>query len=124
MKRNFRELDEDEVINLKEDNYSRATNYGLSTVKNSFNQYLKFKNINFEQMNRPEIDQTLQNYWPAIRTIKNEQYSASSMLNHRQVLCIHIKKEKNIDIIYDLDFTDSNKVFKNYLKILKKNGKG
>ena len=70
-------------------------------------------------MSKAELNEILQSYWPSLRKFNNEEYSAATLLNHRQLICMWLKDELSVDIIYDSDFTVSNNVFKNYLKSLK-----
>ena len=123
MKRNFNFVNDNELDELKSDVYSKQTEAGIKTVKRTFNMYLEAKNT-LMPTNDFELDKLLQYYWPSLRTVKNEHYTASSLLNYRQLLRCHFKRESGTDIIYGSAFVESNRVFNNFLKSLKSIGKG
>ena len=93
-------------------------------MKNAFIEYLRQKNINDIPTEKKCLDEILQSYWPSLRTISAEEYSASTLQSHRQLLKMSLKNEMNIDIINEMEFSESNIVFDNYTKSLKSKGKG
>ena len=63
-------------------------------------------------------------FWPSIRTTKDEEYSANSISNIRQLLRTVILKKTDLDIFHHPLLKSHNAVFENVLKKLKDIGKG
>ena len=49
MKRNFNEINDNELNDLKQTKYAKSTKYGINTVKGIFRQYLQSNIFDLEQ---------------------------------------------------------------------------
>jgi hypothetical protein len=94
----------------------------MSTEK-MFLDFLMTKDITEVPSDKAQLNTLLKEMWPSLRTVKGDQYRASSLQTIRQLLRIFVQKAVSVDIIADPDMTH-NIVFDNYLKSLKKVGKG
>ncbi len=96
----------------------------MANVENIFLQYLNIKNIAAISEDKHVFNLQLKEFWPFLRTIDGEEYKAFSLLTMRQSLRSALSKSMSLDIACDQEFKQSNDVFMNYVKSLKKCGKG
>ena len=83
------------------------------------------KGIQFENLDRNELNSLLSRFYMDARTVKGEFYKVSSLENFRHSLNRYLQSlEKKIDIIKDPDFSEANMAYKAALVELKKAGKG
>jgi hypothetical protein len=70
------------------------------------------------------LNSTLASFWPCLRTLKNEEYQASTLQHIRACLRLFLQEKIHVDIFNDPALLQQNKVFENYIRTLKKRGKG
>lgn len=123
-KRSFASCSMQEIESLQHRKYAQKTEKSLKHVGNIFLTFISGKGHSVVPPCVSSLNSLLCEYWPSLRTLKEEEYSASSLLTHRQLLRTYIVQQINVDIISDIRLKQHNNVFENYLKGLKERGKG
>jgi len=122
--RSFATCSSDDVQQLEKRRLSKKTEYSKQSVTNTLQAFLQTKNLAAIPGENEQLDTLLSSFWPSLRTIKGEQYRASSMMTIRNMLRLVIQDAVAIDI-FSKDHVPRNiKVFENYLKTLKNEGLG
>ena len=96
----------------------------LKSVAAIFNSYLQEKGYETLPSTPSLLNTLLCSYWPSLRTLKGDEYTARTLCNHRQLLRTYIMQSAQIDIFNAVELKDQNMVFDNYTKSLKQKGKG
>ena len=103
---------------------AKSTQSSMKCAKNMLVTYLDRKGIPQIPIDKSQLDNVLSNFWPSLRKTNGDKFRASSLLTLRQNLRAAISAENAIDIIEDLSFSQSNKLFGNFVKSLKNEGLG
>jgi hypothetical protein len=110
---------------LQNREYSKSTGSAIKYSENLLVEYVRLQKRLADIPSDPStLNQILQEFWPSLRTLKKEEYKASSLLHMRASLRLHLQEKLNLDISNHPAFVTQNAVFDNYLRSLKKRGKG
>ena len=124
MKRIFANLSPAEESLMTTTQHSKSYLASQKMVKNIFLEFLKTKSLNYDDVNKTVLVDILHIFYYSLRTKTGDHFKSSSFLNIRQSLRTVLKKDKDIDIIYDNDFAKANTTFVNMQKEIKAVGKG
>ena len=118
---------------LHSDNTKKATKRSVKL----FRSWLSAtgRDSNFELLSASAISDLLSHFWLEVRTKKKERYKGASMMNIRNGLNRHLQEVREnqladddntrfIDIMNDVAFKGSNRIFTAMIKELKRTGKG
>jgi hypothetical protein len=121
--RTFASCSSAQLSSYEKQSFAKKTEYAIAGAERIFKDFLKTKKIETIPTDKPTVNMLLKEFWPSLRTIKNEEYKASSLLTLRQNLRLVFSMKYQMEIIKDTEM-DHNLVFENYLKDLKKRGNG
>ncbi len=96
----------------------------MKSAEKLFLAFLLTKNLDNIPTCPFALNDVLCGYWPSLRTVKNEDYSANSLSTIRQLLRPLILKKTDVDILVHPSLKPQRDVFDNFLKVLKNKGKG
>jgi hypothetical protein len=124
IQRTFAKNSPEDISALEERSYAKKTEYSINSAEKIFKAFLQSKNLLDIPSCRSELNLHLKEFWPSLRTLLNgEEYRASSLFTLRQNLRLFLQRKIGVDIIADPDMSN-HVVFDNYIKTLKKRGKG
>ena len=84
------------------------------------------KDSNFENLEPPELDNLLSNFYASLQTVKGTEYSRSSLVGIRSGLNRHLTSppfQRQINVMKDRAFMKSNQVLTGMIKQMKREGK-
>nr|XP_054602829.1 MORC family CW-type zinc finger protein 3a isoform X4 [Nothobranchius furzeri] len=117
--------DLDELEKSKNEvNTVRQTAWALNCFQTWLN--LKHIQVNFQQVEKPELNTVLREFYGSIRTAKGERYSISSYLGLRAGLNRYVNEppvSRSWNLTQDPEFIPANNVFKGVIKKIRKAGK-
>ena len=124
----FREFSDVELRNLQDDLDPTNTVKSDAKCERILTAYLEQigKNVNYLDYSKEELNHTLGKFWFAARPKKegSEHYTVSSLKHIRYALKRIIFKKNKIDIITNPFFSESEQLFKDACRELKKKGYG
>jgi hypothetical protein len=124
MKRTFVTCSVEEIESLTKKKYAASTMRNIQTYENLLTAFLATKNVTVIPSDPSSLNDLLCEFWPSIRTSKNEEYSANSLCTMRHLLRTLILKKTDVDILLHPSLKPQYAVFDNVLKKLKDIGKG
>lgn len=122
--RTFSQCTDDDVENLSQRAHSRNTLKGIAVAKNIWLQFLHSKNLTETPTDCQQLNHLLCQFWPSLRKLSNEEYSANTLFTMRQNLRSYIRDTTKIDILTQTELQKQWFVFDNYMRTLKAQGKG
>jgi hypothetical protein len=123
-KRTFASCSDEEIRQLECRQYASNTVKGQQCIEKLFISFINTKGFTDIPTCPIIINGILSEFWPSLRTLKNEEYSASTLQTFRHLLRNVFTKTVNIDILADIRLKSQRDVFDNYLRGLKERGKG
>ncbi len=123
-KHKFADLLKEEIEAITSHVYSKSFQKEIKTSEKIFTDFLESKAYPTIPTSKEQLNAALCDFWPATRTMKNEEYTAFSLRTMHQHLRNFLNQKVNVDIVVDVDLKKQRDVFDNYLRSLKAKGKG
>ena len=124
----FALVDDSDLLNLLEAADSKNTKRQIKYSVNVLQQYAETRGscsiTDVESMTNEQLDSFLSKFYPALRKENGQLYTKKSMQGIRYGLQRHFQKVRDVDIVKNPLFTESNKSFKAMLVKLKDEGLG
>lgn len=112
------------IDGLHSANTIRATKRAVNTFQAWLSESSR-DNVDLSVVPVAELDQILADFWLAARTKTGDYYKSSSLINMRHGINRHLKAlGRNMDVVKDTVFQESNKTLAAMMKELKRVGKG
>ena len=122
----FREFSDDQICTLQDDLDPANTVKSDAKWERILSAYLEQigKNVNYLDYSNEELNSMLGKFWFTARPKKGEHYTVSSLKHIRYALKRIVFKKKKIGIITNPFFTESELLFKEACRELKKKSFG
>lgn len=113
-----------DIESMLADKDSKSTKKATKQAVKILREYCAEKELptEFENINKVELDNLLKHFYANARKKDGTLYSKSTMNSIRYGLARYLMNEKKVNIVEDVSFGSSNKVFSALLVELKRNG--
>ena len=122
----FELLSEAEMEMFLQDSESKNTKRQIKFSLNVFREFCVAADVDFDQlsdMDLKALDQLLGQFYASVKSKNGESYSKKSMQALRFGVRKHFSNLRDIDIVKDIEFAKSSRVYKTVLRKLKVEGK-
>ena len=86
MSKRFASVSEQDILNLQRNKNAKSTDYNTKTAMQVFSDYCQSEHLDYLQMTKPQLDETLSIYFMAARKTDGQKYQYQTLQQMRYSL--------------------------------------